>query len=179
MIYHHSRTAGWYPSAFAHGQHVDAGRTVKGAPYFFEDDSERELHEGAFLPYLRVRGRTHLPGYQPPITMLLPACDELVTIRWAQGTRRAATSEAHAPAVIGLHAQRHKKSRRTCCARLLTVYIIPSRGTVLLCCQLTRVHHAIVMFQRRASPALSRRPSVDQNLVAHPLTCLHNHVSEV
>jgi hypothetical protein len=121
MIYHHSRTAGWYPSAFAHGQHVDAGRTVKGAPYFFEDDSERELHEGAFLPYLRVRGRTHLPGYQPPITMLLPACDELVTIRWAQGTRRAATSEAHAPAVIGLHAQRHKKSRRTCCARLLTL----------------------------------------------------------
>jgi hypothetical protein len=24
------------------------------------------------------------------------------------------------PAVIGVHAQRHKKSRRTCCARLLT-----------------------------------------------------------
>jgi hypothetical protein len=41
------------------------------------------------------------------------------------------------PAVISLHDQRHKKSRRACCARLLTLFIIPSRGTAPQACQLT------------------------------------------
>jgi hypothetical protein len=38
---------------------------------------------------------------------------------------------------ISSHRETQKKSRRTSCARLLTLYIIPSRGTAAQGCQLT------------------------------------------
>jgi hypothetical protein len=75
MIYHHSRIAGWYPSALARDQHADTGRAVKGAPYFCEADSDKELHEGAFLPCLRVRGTRPFQAS----SHLLPYCYQRVT----------------------------------------------------------------------------------------------------